>query len=368
MRILILANNDVGLYNFRKELLQSLLDLQHLVYISLPYGKMVDKFVEMGCRFIEVPLERHGMNLLNELKLCISYKNILKKLKPDVVLSYTVKPNIYGGYICGKLGIPVIANITGLGSAVENGGFIQKIIVDLYKVSMRNVHTIFFQNQANMNYFRNKNISKIEKYRLIPGSGVNLRKFEILPYPEDDKKVEFVFISRIMKEKGIDHYFEAAEFIKKKYPNTVFHVCGFFEQDYEKIIQDLQERGIIIYHGMVRDIRPLFKFIHCIIHPSYHEGMANAILEAAACGRPCLCSDIPGCQEAVEDGKTGFLFQSKSTQALTCVIEKFLNLSYEQKKNMGMTARKKMEAEFDRRIVVSSYMTEINNILEDKNE
>ena len=365
-KILFLSNHFITLYSFRKELITELCSLGYDIYISTPDDAQNVFFENLGCKIIPTEINRHGMNPLKDIKLIFKYIKVLKEKKPDIVLSYTIKPDVYGGIACSIMKTPYITNITGLGSGVENGGIIQKIIIELYRVSMKCAYVIFFQNRQNMNYFISKRISKSEKYRLIPGSGVNLQKFNILPYPNEDNMVNFVFISRIMKEKGIDHYFEAAKFIKKKYPNTTFHVCGFFEQDYEKKILDLQQRNIIVYHGMVQDVRSILSISHCIIHPSYHEGMANVILEAAACGRPCLCSDIPGCREAVENGETGFLFQSKNTQSLINVIEKFLTLSNKEMKLMGEKARKKMEQEFDRNIIINSYIKEINNVMEEK--
>ncbi|EON3039390.1 glycosyltransferase, partial [Enterococcus faecium] len=204
---------------------------------------------ELGCKFIEVEVDRHGMNPFKEFTLLKHYKDILTKINPLVVLTFTIKPNIYGGLASAKLNIPYISNITGLGTALEKNSLTSKILVLLYKISFRRINSIFFQNNENLEFFKKKRIAKENKYNLLPGSGVNLNHFKLLPYPKGDV-IKFVFISRLMKEKGIEQYLEAAEIIKKEYPNTEFHICGFAEQDYEEKLTSLQKSGIIIYHGM----------------------------------------------------------------------------------------------------------------------
>lgn len=362
MRILVLANFDVGLYNFRKELLQTFIDEGYEVFISLPEGERVSDLVEMGCEFIETAVNRRGTNIKEDLALVKKYRQIMKEISPDVVLSYTIKPNVYGGIAASSLRIPYISNVTGLGTSIENKGILPILTKQLYKIGIRNSSCVFFQNSTNRDFFVNNKIVS-GKHKLIPGSGVNLNKFSVLDFP-DNSSIDFVFISRVMKDKGIDHYLEAAECIKKKYPGMNFHICGFCEESYEDILKHKQDAGVITYHGMVSDIKGILQDMHCVILPTYHEGMSNVLQEASASGRPCLCSDIPGCREIVDDGVTGFLFEAKSTQSLIDAIEKFLALSYEEHKQMGINARKKVEKEFSRQIVIDAYIEEINKIME----
>lgn len=358
-RILILANNDLGLYKFRKELLQELVK-QYEVYISLPDGKFVSNLTNLGCKFINTPINRRGTNPITDLKLFLRYIKILKKINPDVVLTYTIKPNIYGGIACRLLKTPYISNITGLGTALENKGLLQKIIVHLYKISLRKAKCVFFQNTENQQFFIDNNIS-VGKGRLIPGSGVNLEHFQVLDYPASDT-IEFAFISRIMKEKGIEQYLEAAEYIKNKYPNTRFHICGFCEEDYQDILEEMQSKGIIVYQGVLDDVREILKITHCTVHPTYYpEGMSNVLLESAACGRPVITTDRSGCREIVDDGVNGYLAKPKDTLDLIKKIEQFIALDFDKKKKMGLAGRKKVEKEFDRQIVVNAYMEEITN-------
>lgn len=359
-KILILANYDVGLYKFRKELIKELLK-KHQVYISVPKGEYTNELEKIGCVFLETEVDRRGTNPFRDYKLIKKYKKIMKTIKPDVVLSYTIKPNVYGGLVTQLLEIPFIPNVTGFGSAVENGGLLKRISLLLYKVGLRDAKKVFFQNNDNLELAKNYNLIK-ENYELIPGSGVNLEQFYPLEYPSSET-TEFVFISRIMKEKGIDQYLEAAEYITDKYPNTRFHVCGFCEEEYEDILEDYQDRGIIIYHGMVNDVREIIQQTHCTIHPTYYpEGLSNVLLESAASERPLITTDRSGTREVVDNGINGYLVEQKSSEDLIDKVKVFLNLSYKQKKDMGLFGREKVSKEFNRQIIITAYLNELNTI------
>jgi glycosyltransferase involved in cell wall biosynthesis len=362
LRILILANNDVGLYKFRRELIEELVKT-HEVYMCLPNGTFISELVKIGAHFIPCTvLERHGTNPFKELKLILFYRNILKRYNPNIVLTYTIKPNIYGGIICTRMKIPYIVNVTGLGTAVENNGFLQFITLRLYKMGLTGAQKVFFQNEENKAFMEQHGIVT-GPYEVIPGSGVNLERFPLLPYP-DDEVIRFAFISRIMKEKGIDQYLEAAEIIKAQYSNTEFHVCGFCEKEYEGKLSELNENGTVIYHGMVNDVSGFLKDIHCVIHPTYYpEGMSNVLLEACASGRPIITTNRSGCREVVEDGVNGYIVEEKNSQDLIAKIELFLDESVNEHMEMGIAGRKKVEKEFDRHIVVKKYLLEANQIM-----
>lgn len=359
MKVLILANNDLGLYNFRKELIERLILENNEVYISLPKGKRIKDLEAMGCKYIETEVDRRGTNLEKDFKLLLKYNKIIKENKPDIVLTYTIKPNIYGGIICRINKRPYICNITGLGTALENKGILKKITILLYKIALKKVNCCFVQNTENLDFMK-KNIGKEIPYKLIPGSGVNLEKYKLLEYPKENDKIRFLFISRIMKEKGIEQYLETAEYITKKYTNTEFHILGFCEQEYEKRLEELQEEGIIQYHGRQDDIIPYLKECSCLIHPSYYpEGMSNVLLEASASGRPVITTNRSGCKEIIEENKNGFIVKEKDSKDLIEKVEKFIKLSNEEKRKMGLYGRKKVEKEFDRNIVINSYLNEI---------
>lgn len=362
MRILILANSDIGLYKFRKELIEALVK-ENEVYICVPDGKYIFNMEKLGAQYLPCTLlERHGMNIYTECKLISFYRKIVAEFRPNVVLTYTIKPNIYGGIVCGKMKIPYIVNITGLGTAVENEGILQKMMILLYKLALKKARMVFFQNAENERFMLQRGIVK-ENYSLIPGSGVNLENFSLLPYPDDTECVRFAFISRIMKEKGIDQYLEAAEKIKSQNSNVEFHVCGFCEKAYEGKLVELNENGTVIYHGMIDDISNFLRNIHCVIHPTYYpEGMSNVLLEACASGRPIITTNRAGCREIVDNGKNGYIIEQKNTLDLVDKINKFIALSYDDKMHMGYMGRNKVEKEFDRKIVVNSYLRELEKI------
>ena len=358
MRILILANNDVGLYKFRKELIEELIK-EHEVFICLPYGEFIDELVSMGCKFISCDLlERHGINPVKELKLLFWYKKVLKDYKPDIVFTYTIKPNVYGGAACASLNIPYVVNVTGLGTAVENSGLMQLVTVNLYRYGLRKAKKVFFQNEENREFMIKKGIIKSE-YDMLPGSGVNLVSYPLAEYPCKDT-VDFVFVSRIMKEKGIDQFLDAAMFIREKYAETRFHICGFCEQAYEEKLKELNDKGIIVYHGLVKDMQEIYKQMSCTIHPTYYpEGLSNVLLESAASGRPIITTNRSGCKEVVDDGINGFVVEERNTKDLINKIELFLSMSIENRKRMGLEGRKKVEREFDRNDVIEKYLMEL---------
>ncbi|MEK4158203.1 glycosyltransferase family 4 protein [Paenibacillus sp. FSL R10-2779] len=356
-KILILANNDIGLYKFRKEIIQELIK-EYKVFISLPYGEFIPKLEELGCEYIETSINRRGTNPVTDFKLFYKYKDIIKKIKPDVVLTYTIKPNVYGGMACRMERVPYITNITGLGSAIENGGIMQRIGLFLYKTSLKKASCVFFQNKENQQFFRSMRVIE-NNDRLIPGSGVNLNEYKLLDYPPDDK-IHFLFIARIMKEKGIEQYLDAAKHIREKYQNTVFHILGFCEEAYENRLKDMEDSGLIKYHGMQNDVRDFHQISHCTIHPTYYpEGMSNVLLESAACGRPVITTNRSGCREIVDDTINGYIVEQQNSQDLIDQIEKFIALDYEIKKKMGLASREKVEKEFDKKIVVKAYLDEI---------
>ena len=367
MNVLFLTNSFDGLYSFRKELIKKILSETHKVNIVAPQSEHSEDFSNMGCEVRSIQFERHGKNPFKELKLIRIYKKLIKEIKPDIVLTYTIKPNIYGGMACATLKVPYIANITGLGMSFENKGLLKKFVIQLYKYGLRRAQKVFFQNSKNQQVMLKFGIIKCD-YELIPGSGVNLQEYNFLPYPEEQDKIRFLFIGRVMKNKGVGEFLECAEYIRGKYPNTEFDMIGGYDGDaYLKQIESLQERGIVNFFGKQKDVKSFISSHHATILPSYHEGMSNALLESAACGRPVIATNVAGCKETFDDGISGFSCEARSTQSLIEAVERFLALPYEQKVAMGLAGRKKMETEFDRRIVTDAYMKEIEKT-EERNE
>lgn len=349
----------MGLYKFRKELLEKFINQNNEVFIALPNDEYVTKLKKLGCKFLETPLDRRGTNPFRDLKLLLHYIDLIKRIKPDVVLTYTIKPNVYGGIACRFTKTPYITNITGLGTSIENKGLIQKITLMLYKVGLKKASCVFFQNKTNQKFFIDNKIVK-RNTRLIPGSGVNLEQHIFEEYPKDDEKIKFLFIGRIMKAKGIEELLQAAKIVKDKYPNVQFDLIGACEEDYNQQLDESTKLGIIKYYGQQEDVHSFIKKSHATILPSYHEGTANVLLESASSGRPILASRVPGCIETFDEDVSGFGFEVRSVDSLVQSIIKFINLPYEQKKAMGIAGRRKMENEFDRNIVINAYMDEIN--------
>lgn len=354
-KVLILANSSGGLYDFRNELVLELLKTCK-VYVSVPDETAVEKLKSEGCEVLHTDINRRGMNPIQDVKLYKSYGKLLKEIKPDVVLTYTIKPNIYGGFACRRKKIPYIVNITGLGTTFERGGMLQKMVVFMYRMALKKAQCIFFQNDTNQRIFEENGIAG-RKTKRVNGSGVNLEKFRQEAYP-GHLKPKFLFVGRLMKEKGIEEFLSCA----KKYADRAeFDIIGYCEEAYEEEVKRLQKEGILRFHGFQKEVRPFYKEADAVVIASYHEGMSNVLLEAAAAGRPVLATKIPGCMEAVEDNVTGLLFAPRSVDALENNIEYFLSMSREEREFMGQAARKKMEREFDRKNVVASYMEEIWN-------
>lgn len=356
-KILIVSNVSGGLFAFRRELIETIAEKHKVIILASNTGR-VDNFKNMGCEFQDISMELHGTNPITELKLISEYKKRIKQIAPDIVLTYTIKPNIYGGMVCASLSIPYVANITGLGIGVENSGLMQKPMLRLYKYGLRKAQKVFFQNQFNMDFMLKHNVVN-GPYELIPGSGVNLERYHLLDYPKSDT-TDFVFIARIIKEKGIDQYLDAAKYFRVKYPETRFHICGGCSKAYEGILKELDDNGTIIYHGRISDIVGMHSVSCCTIHPTYYpEGMSNVLLESCACGRPIITTDRPGCKEVVDDGVNGFLVKQKDSNDLIEKVQSFLDLSWEKKRDMGIAGRAKVEKEFDRQIVIKKYLEEI---------
>ncbi|MBR3811307.1 MAG: glycosyltransferase family 4 protein [Agathobacter sp.] len=358
-RVLILVNRDFVIYNFRLELVQVLLEQGYEVCICSPEGPKLSKLIEMGCEYIPISMQRRGTNPFRDIQLMKDYRKIFEATKPDIILTYTTKVCIYGGIVARKMKIPYLMNVSGLGTALEKKGPLQPLMIFLYRMAAKNAQCVFFQNQENRKFFEKHNMYK-GKSKLIPGSGVNLSKWKVLEYPDDKDGVEFLFVARIMKEKGIEEYVATAEAIKKDYPSAIFHVVGPCDGAYEDYLRKHVETGTIIYHGEVQDTQEFLARAHCTIHPSYYpEGMSNVLIESASSGRPVITTNRSGCRETVEHGVTGFMCEIKNCEQLIQNVRLFMEMDNEARKEMGLAGRRKMENEFNRQIVVDAYMKEI---------
>lgn len=360
-KIMLLTNDTTYVYNLRREIIQRLISEGYEVVIATKILLKCNELECMGCRLISVDSDRHGTNPLTDIVLLCRYIEVLRKEKPDIVLTYNIKPNVYGGMACRFLNIKYLPNITGLGTAVEYPGKLQWLTTKLYKWGVSRAKCIFFQNEENMHFFKkHKMLPKKSKVVLLPGSGVNLNAHSILPYTPGSV-VNFLFVARLLQEKGIDLYLSAAKRIARKYSNVMFHICGQCDDPkYLKLVKEAEAAGYIKYHGEQMDMIPFFQMAHCVVHPSYYpEGMSNVLLEAAASGRPIIATDRSGCRETMDAGVSGYLIPIKNEEALYQALKNFMKLTWSERQSMGMAGREKIEREFDRQIVVEKYMEQI---------
>lgn len=354
-KILILANHYNTLRIFRRELIKKMVELGHEVIISIPSCEQeeIDNLTSYGARVVITEMQRRGMNPLKDIQLIKAYKKLLKDIRPDKVITYTIKPNIYGSMACKSAHIPHFCNVTGLGSAfMADGGLVRALVSFLCKISMNKADKIFFENIGNRDTLVNSKVIRAEQAVVLPGAGVNLAEFPFCEYPEDDGYLHFLNVGRIMKEKGVDELFYAIRKIKKEFPNTTFDFIGWYENDYFETVENMQAENLIRFHGFQKDVKPFISKSHCIIHPSYHEGMSNTLLEACSMGRPIITSNIHGCLEAVDEGKNGLLFEVKNAEDLYKQIKAFILLSYEEKQQMAAYSREFIAKHFNKTDVV----------------
>lgn len=352
MQILILANHSGGLYDFRKDLIAAL--KQHAeVSVAVPHNDRWDELQALADRVIELPIDRRGMNPARDAKLLGQYRAILKRLRPDLVLTYTIKPNIYGGLACRALHIPYAVNITGLGSAIENGGWLKRFVLTLYKPVLAGAKVVFFENAGNRDTLAATGVVPRGRDVVLHGAGVNLEDYPCQPYPQEGT-VRFLFVGRVMHEKGVDELFAAAKRMKQTYGDGVeFHIVGSFEEGYKPLMDELEQTGVVKYHGYQSDMKRFYAMADCVVLPSYHEGMSNVLLEAAASGRPLITSDIPGCREAVEPGVSGYLCPARDADALYAAMRRFLELPPAQRTAMGAASHDWIARNFNKKAVVA---------------
>lgn len=369
--IALLTNNDDDVYCFRKELIEGIIGAGYDMLISCPDGPKFELMKDIPYQYDNPEIDRRGTNAVADFKLMMHYRKLFKEIRPAVVLTYTAKPGVYGSLAARSLGIPYINNVTGLGSVLNKTGLMRKFIMGLFKFAYSKAACIMFQNDTNMKLAKELGWVKGD-YKLIPGSGVALERYPVQSYPGggngvSGETVVFNYIGRVLHDKGVDDYIEAAKRIKKNYLNTEFNMLGFIEpteNHYEEDLRLLGEQGIVNYRGSQKDVKPWITRAHAIIHPStYGEGMSNVLLENAASGRFLITTDNPGCRETVNDGESGFIYHGGNVDELVKAVEKFLAMDNETRKQMGLNGRKKMENEFSREVVVKAYLEKIKGLI-----
>ena len=354
---LIVTNHSYMLYRFRKELIEELLK-KGRVTVCTPYTGHEKDLMRMGCTCINTPLERRGMNPVKDVRLIGLYREILTKVQPDAVITYSIKPNIYCGWLCQMMNIPYFTNVQGLGTAFQSVKT-AVLVAAMYKTACRDAVKVFFENRGNMEVFLKHGLVTKEQAVVNPGAGVNLVQYPFMEYPSEKDGIRFLYLGRIMKEKGVGELLDAFSRLRERHDNIFLDVVGFFEDDMEPAFREKMRQDGIRFHGFTEDPLPYYKNCHCVILPSYHEGMSNVLLEAASCGRPLIVSSIFGCREVVYHETNGFLCREKDTEDLEECMEYFLRRTEDEHRRMGALSRKRAEDVFDKDKVVSAVMKEI---------
>lgn len=356
-KLIAVTNHSYMFWQFRRELMAEL-QKEYEVVISTPFVGHEDDFAAMGCRMIETEVDRRSINPKTDIKLFHTYFKMLKSEKPDMVITYSIKPNVYAAMACRILKIPYCVNVQGLGTAFQKEP-LASVVSMMYKTSCKKAKTVFFENSGNAQVFIDRNIVSEDKITVLSGAGVNLDHYAYAPYP-DHEEVRFLYLGRIMKEKGMDELFYAIRKLHDEYGDKVkLDLVGFFEDEYKEAVDELVADGIAVFHGFQADPRPFYANADCVVLPSYHEGMSNVLLEAAATGRCIVTSDIPGCREAVDEGKSGLLVEVQNKNKLFDALKEVFTYSDVQRMEMGRNGREKMQKEFCKETVVNKTVAAI---------
>ena len=365
MKILIVCNCASGLERFRGMLIEELIKKGNVVNAIVPLSKekkeldAESRIEKMKCEMKHISMERRGVNPGKNIKLFATLLMMIRKIDADMIITYTIKPNIYGGIICRFLRIPYVVNITGLGSAFQKKNLLYKLVVAMYKVALKNAKVVFFENSENRDVMINTGIISNQKTHVLAGAGVDLEYFQYLEYPCSKDIIYFLFIGRVMKEKGVDELFDAMKKLYQAGYNCKLEILGNFEENYTSDIMQYEKEGWLHYIGYQEDVRPYIQKCHCLVLPSWHEGMANTILESAACGRPVIASNIHGCLEGVIENETGYLVKVKDAEDLYEVMKRFLLLPNKERIAMGKNGRKYMKEKIDKKNIVRETMNEM---------
>jgi glycosyltransferase involved in cell wall biosynthesis len=366
MRIAFVINKSWNIYNFRLSLIKALQALGHEIIAIAPEDEYSEKLEKQGCKFIPIKVASRGLNPIDDLKLYFRLTEVFRNEKPDIILTYTIKPNIYGAFAARKLGIPIICNVTGLGTVFIRKNPLYKIAHLLYKLAFSYPQKVYFQNNDDYSLFINQNLVKESNAEIVPGSGVDLNKFIPLEKSIIDPRV-FLLVSRILKDKGIIEFIDAIRILKKKNINSKFQLLGLIENKNEtgisrEMIDNWVNEGLIEYLGFTDDTVPFYHKADCIVLPSYREGIPKSLLEAMSCGKPIITTNAPGCRDLVENGKNGFLCEPKNSISLANAIETICNLEVQTLKEMGKVSREMVLKTYDEKFVISRYTQTIKQI------
>lgn len=363
--VTIVYNTTIYVVKFRIRLIRAIQDEGYKVVVLSPRDESCEELEKLGIAHRHIPMSQYGMNPLHELKTMRAITAEMRSLKPVVSLHYTIKPNIFGTLAAKKAGVPVVNNVAGTGRAFTTGNIIlRRLITGLYRRAFKHSAKVFFQNGDDLDTFLKARILPESKTLRIPGSGVDLDQFALAPYPNNTP--HFLFIGRLLKEKGISEFIEAATWLKKRYPHARFHIVGEFEEHplfvAKSILDSAVETKVVEYHGAVppAQIAALITEASCIVLPSYYgEGVPRVLLEACASGRPIITTDNVGCRDVVLDGINGFMVKTRDVKDLRNAISRFIETPFDEQRAMGRAARERVETKFDERFVLEAYLKAI---------
>lgn len=358
------GNTTFKIANFRRGLISTLVAKGHRVSVCSPPDEYVSEIESIGCEYVPLTMDRNGMSVVAEAALLTNIMRLIWKKRPDIVLGFTIKNNIYSGIACQILNLPFVPNVTGLGPAFESGGIVSAIVRHLYKVSFRKAKSVFFQNKEDLELFTNGKLCSKSVARLLPGSGVDLRLFAESPLrAASNESVRFLLVARMLWDKGVGQFIEAARTVKRLYPKSRFQLLGPLDPDSrsgipEEQIQAWVAEGVVDYLGSTHDVRPHLVQADCVVLPSYYrEGTPRSLLEACAIGRPIITTDTPGCRDVVRDGSNGILVAPRDVNALVEACYRILRATPEQRSKMGRAGRRIAEAHYDERSVIDAYFS-----------
>ncbi len=367
MKIAIVLNTSWNIYNFRMGLINSIKENGHEVIAIAPKDEYTHLLIEAGCRFEEVTMDSRGANVFKDLGLIFELFGIYRKVKPDVILHYTIKPNIYGTLAASLLRIPTVNNVCGLGTAFLNKGLVSKIAMGMYKLAFRFPKLIYFQNNDDKTFFEEHALIKNNATQVLPGSGINLKHFTPAPGTQPNKKFTFLLISRLIHDKGIIEYIDAIKQLKQKGVEARFQLLGNKDTEHkrgisEELINHWIDTNIVEYLGSTDDVRPYIHQADCVVLPSYREGTPKSLLEAASSAKPIVATNVAGCTNIVAHNVNGLLCNVKDANDLANKLETMANLPKQRLQEMGKESRKIVEERFDEQIVINSYMNTISSL------
>ena len=368
MRVAIVLNSSWNVYNFRLSLITSLQQQGYHITVIAPRDAYSEKLVACGCAFEDVPMDSRGINPVRDMFLMRALFKIYKKLRPDVILHYTVKPNIYGTMAASLLRIPMINNVCGLGTVFLKSGLVSSIATSLYKIAFRFPNKVFFQNEDDLTLFTRKRLIKQHITDLIPGSGIDLNKFSPVAFPKAEVNAEkpftFLVISRLIYDKGIMEYVEAIRILKEKGVKARFQLLGAKDPAHKRgipldIIDQWISQGLIEYLGTAEDVRPVINDADCVVLPSYREGLPRTLLEAASFEKPIVTTNTPGCRHVVENHLNGYLCEVRNARDLADKMYNMYHKSGDERASMGKAGRMLVQEKYDEKIVIDSYFRSI---------